>query len=381
MKKLWGSLGAIFFLLAAVPQQIAADESVTLNGVGLCAKCALGQTDTCQNAIKVKVDGKEVVYLLTANDVSKAFHKNLCSGSTSISAVGLFKEIGGKKVFTANKLSLRKEEVVKGEGLCLKCALGLTPSCQNGIRIDEDGKQVLYVIAHDDVGKSFHKHVCQNTVEVVATGKIGDVAGLSGVKKLTAAKIELVKVAAKEQSAEEASVKKVAKAKAAPDKQLTIKGLGMCAKCELGETAQCQNAVKLTKDGKEVIYLFAANDVSEAFHKNVCSSTANIVATGALSGEGGRPVFTATKLAVQETKTLEGTGLCLKCEMGKSRTCQNVIKVSVDGEDIIYILDQNSVSKKFHRYVCQDSVAVVAEGTVSKIKNQLEFTASKIDLK
>jgi hypothetical protein len=383
MKKLLGYLGVLLLLVVAAPQQIAAEESVTLNGVGLCAKCALGQTETCQNAIKLDEDGKEVVYLLTVNDVSKAFHKNVCSGSANISAVGKFAEVGGKKFFTANKLSLRKEELVKGEGLCLKCALGLTPACQNAIRVDEGGKQVLYIVEHNDISKAFHKNVCQNTASVVASGKISAVDGLPGVKKLTAVKIEVAKVAAKVEPKK--AVQKVAKAAPAPAATaaaaLTIKGLGLCAKCELGETAECQNAVKLTKDGKEVIYLFAANAVSKAFHKNVCSTTANIVATGLLAGDGDRPVFTATNLELQQSKKLEGTGLCLKCELGLSRTCQNAIRVSVDGKDVIYRLDQNGVSKKFHKHVCQDSVSLVAEGTVAKIGEHLEFTASKIDIK
>jgi hypothetical protein len=381
MKKLLGYLGGLLLLVVALPQQVAADESVTLNGVGLCAKCALGQTETCQNAIKLNEDGKEVVYLLTVNDVSKAFHKNVCSGSANISAVGKFAEVGGKKFFTANKLSLRKEELVKGEGLCLKCALGLTPACQNAIRVDEGGKQVLYIVEHNDVSKAFHKNVCQNTAAVVASGKVTAVEGLPGVKKLTAAKIEVAKVAAKVEPKK--AVQKVAKVAPAATAAvaLTIKGLGLCAKCELGETAECQNAVKLTKDGKEVIYLFAANAVSKAFHKNVCSTTANIVATGLLAGDGDRPVFTATNVVLQESKKLEGTGLCLKCELGQSRTCQNAIRVSVDGKDVIYRLDQNGVSKKFHKHVCQDTVSLVAEGTVAKIGEHLEFTASKIDIK
>ena len=380
MKKLLGYLGALLVLMGAFPQQIAADEAVTLNGVGLCAKCALGQTDTCQNAIRLNEGGKEVVYLLTVNDVSKAFHKNVCSGTTNISAVGNFAEVGGKKFFTANKLSLRKEELVKGEGLCLKCALGLTPACQNAIRVDEGGKQILYIVEDNAVSKAFHKNVCQNTASVVASGKVSAVDGLPGVKKLTAARIEVAKVAAKVEAKE--VVQEVAKAApAAAPTALTIKGLGLCAKCELGETAECQNAVKLTKNGKEVIYLFAANAVSKAFHKNVCSSTKNIIATGLLAGDGDRPIFTATNVVLQESKKLEGTGLCLKCELGQSRTCQNAIRVSVDGKDVIYRLDQNGVSKKFHKHVCQDTVSLVAEGTVAKIGEHLEFTASKIDIK
>lgn len=378
MKNWTGFLGAILLLCGVSSLRAVAEESVTLNGVGLCAKCALGQTDSCQNAIKMSVNGKEVIYLLTANDVSKAFHKNICTGSAEISAVGVFQEAGGKKVFTASKLSLRKEEVVKGEGLCLKCALGLTSACQNGVRVEKDGKQVLYILADNDVSKAFHEQICQKTAAVVVSGKISEVEEFAGVKKLTPSKIELAKAkapaAAKPKEAKKAEEKTVQKT--------TIKGLGMCAKCELGETAQCQNAVKIVKDGKEWIYLFADNDLSKDFHKNVCTSTANIVAVGdLLSKENGRPIFTATKLEVQESKKLEGVGLCLKCELSKSRVCQNAIRVSADGKDVLYILDQNSVSKKFHRHLCQGTASVVAEGTVAEIDGRLEFTTSKIDLK
>ncbi len=371
-------MGAILLLCGVSSLRAVAEESVTLNGVGLCAKCALGQTDSCQNAIKMSVNGKEVIYLLTANDVSKAFHKNICTGSAEISAVGVFQEAGGKKVFTASKLSLRKEEVVKGEGLCLKCALGLTSACQNGVRVEKDGKQVLYILADNDVSKAFHEQICQKTAAVVVSGKISEVEEFAGVKKLTPSKIELAKAkapaATKPKEAKKAEEKTVQKT--------TIKGLGMCVKCELGETAQCQNAVKIVKDGKEWIYLFADNDLSKDFHKNVCTSTANIVAVGdLLSKENGRPIFMATKLEVQESKKLEGVGLCLKCELSKSRVCQNAIRVSTDGKDVLYILDQNSVSKKFHRHLCQGTASVVAEGTVAKIDGRLEFTTSKIDLK
>ena len=358
-----------------------AEESVTIHGVGLCAKCALGQTDSCQNAIKVSAEGKEVIYLLTANAVSKAFHKNICSGSADISAVGVFKEVGGKKVFTANKLSLRKEEVVKGEGLCLKCALGLTSVCQNGVRVEEGGGQVLYILAHNDVSKAFHEQICQKTAVVVVLGKISEVAEIAGVKKLVAVKMDLAKApaAAKPKAAQPEKAKKLEEKTV---QKTTIKGVGMCAKCELGETAQCQNAVKLVKDGKEWIYLFADNALSKDFHKNLCTSTLNIVAMGdLLLKENGRPIFTAAKLEAQEFKKLEGVGLCLKCELGKSRVCQNAIRVSADGKDSIYILDQNSVSKKFHRHLCQGTASVVAEGTVAEMNGRLEFTTSKIELK
>lgn len=374
-------MGAILLLCGASSLRAVAEESVTINGVGLCAKCALGQTDSCQNAIKVSADGKEVIYLLTANDVSKAFHKNICTGSADIAAVGVFQEAGGKKVFAASKLSLRKEEVVKGEGLCLKCALGLTSACQNGVRAQEEGKPVLYILADNDVSKAFHEQICQKTAAVVVSGKISEVAEFPGIKKLAASKIELAKAKAPAKI-KDAKPEKAKKSEEKTVQKTTIKGLGMCAKCELGETARCQNAVKIVKDGKEWIYLFADNDLSKDFHKNICASTANIIAVGdLLSKENGRPIFTATKLEKQEFKKLEGVGLCLKCELSKSRVCQNAIRVSEDGKDVLYVLDQNGVSKKFHRYLCQGTASVVAEGTVAEIDGQLEFTSSKIELK
>jgi hypothetical protein len=50
------------------------DKKVTIEGDGMCAKCALGETKTCQNAVIVTKDGKKTTYYLVHNDVSKAAH-------------------------------------------------------------------------------------------------------------------------------------------------------------------------------------------------------------------------------------------------------------------------------------------------------------------
>ncbi len=366
----------------------AEDELLTLRGEGMCAKCELQRTEDCQNAVKVTVDGKETVYLLTPNEASKAFHRNICSGTAPITIVGVFTEIDDQKFFVANKLSLRQNEEIKGEALCLKCALGLTPACQNGVRVGEKGKQVLFVVEHNDVSKAFHQNVCQKTAPVVAVGKVEDVAGLSGVKKLTATSIVL-SATEKAAPAEVAEAKEEAPPAERPEsdkpseeaKTVTIKGVGLCAKCALSQGEECQNAIRLIKDGKEVIYLFTHNDVSKAFHKHVCSATPNIVAVGALTTEGDQPVFTPTKYELQKSKTLAGTGLCLKCELQESRVCRNAVKVEAEGKELFYILDQNGVSKKFHRHICQAPAAVVVKGTVAVIDGKLEVTPSGIELK
>ena len=88
---------------------LAADKEQTLTGKGECAKCSLGKTKTCQMAITVKEDGKDQTYLLANNDVTKAFHKNICQDSKEVSVTGTIKEEDGKKVIEAKKVEIAKK--------------------------------------------------------------------------------------------------------------------------------------------------------------------------------------------------------------------------------------------------------------------------------
>jgi len=83
--------------------------------------------------------------------------------------------------------------------------------------------------------------------------------------------------------------------KAAVEK--TITGEGQCAKCSLGETKSCQNAI-VTKD--EGTYYLAQNAVSKKFHGNICKTTKQVKATGEVSEEEGKKVLTASKIEVVE---------------------------------------------------------------------------------
>lgn len=83
-------------------------KEVTLTGTGTCAKCALGLTDSCQNALVVKQDGKEQTYLLAKNPVSTQFHKNVCKSEQQIKVTGTVKDNGGQKEITASKIELVK---------------------------------------------------------------------------------------------------------------------------------------------------------------------------------------------------------------------------------------------------------------------------------
>ena len=375
MKKTLLALACAMALVVGYQSSVFADSvEVTLSGTGSCAKCKLKQTDACQNALK----SGDTLYLLEHNAVSKAFHKNLCSGTANITAVGSVKDVEGKKVLVATKISLAgdvaKSEVAekkvsgdqtfKGTGVCTKCISKLTSACQNGIIVD--GK--LHFLEHNDVSKAYHEKVCQKSTPTVVYGKLTEVGG---VKKITASKIE---EGSGKQSKVDTGKKKV-------PASLTIKGTGSCLKCALKKSDTCQNALTATINGKEKLYVFAKNECSNGFHKNLCSAQAEIVAVGTLAEEGDQSIFTPTSLKLQEKKTLTGEALCLKCELKQSRTCQNAIRVSVDGKDLIYALDQNKVSRSFHSKVCQSTVAVVAQGTIADINGKLEFTASEISVK
>jgi RecG-like helicase len=99
---------AALFLAATAVRTLAADETVTITGKGMCAKCALHETKTCQNVIQTEKDGKKVTYYLVDNDVSKKFHANLCKESKEVTATGTVKEVDGKMQLTATKIELVK---------------------------------------------------------------------------------------------------------------------------------------------------------------------------------------------------------------------------------------------------------------------------------
>ncbi len=84
----------------------AEDKAVTIMGEGQCAKCSLKVADSCQNAIVTEKDGKKVTYFLVQNDVSKSFHKKVCSSKEHVKATGTVKEVDGKMEFTPTKLEV-----------------------------------------------------------------------------------------------------------------------------------------------------------------------------------------------------------------------------------------------------------------------------------
>ena len=89
----------------------AEDAEKEIKGEGLCLKCELKKADKCTNGIRVKdKDGKETIYELEANQVSKDFHSNICGGVKKVVAKGKVKKDGEKHILTASKISLDEKK-------------------------------------------------------------------------------------------------------------------------------------------------------------------------------------------------------------------------------------------------------------------------------
>jgi hypothetical protein len=75
----------------------------------------------------------------------------------------------------------------------------------------------------------------------------------------------------------------------AADKEVTLKGDIMCAKCELNEGTKCQTVIKVKEAGKEVTYYFLDKGNGEAYHEAVCGGGKKEgTVTGTVSEKDGK---------------------------------------------------------------------------------------------
>ena len=98
-------------MLAIATPAFAAEKPKerTITGEAKCAKCMLKETDKCQTVIQAEnKKGKTITYYLTDNDVSKAFHQNVCKETKKVTATGTVKKVNGKSEFTVSKIELAK---------------------------------------------------------------------------------------------------------------------------------------------------------------------------------------------------------------------------------------------------------------------------------
>ena len=104
---LWAAVAGLMVAALATPV-MAKEAEVTITGEGKCAKCALHETDKCQNVIQVQEEGKTVTYYLAQNKMSKDFHENLCKQTQKVTATGTVTEKDGKKMMKVSKIELAK---------------------------------------------------------------------------------------------------------------------------------------------------------------------------------------------------------------------------------------------------------------------------------
>ena len=97
------------------------------------------------------------------------------------------------------------------------------------------------------------------------------------------------------------------KKKRDPNAERTIKGTVKCAKCSLKKTEECQAALEIKrkgKDGKETarVIMIKNDDVSKAFHKEICKADVFAAVTGKPEGKGKNRVLVASKIVKAEPK-------------------------------------------------------------------------------
>ena len=76
------------------------------------------------------------------------------------------------------------------------------------------------------------------------------------------------------------------------DKEVTLKGTILCAKCELKEAKKCTNAIRVKEDGKDVVYLFKDKGGKESYHKTICQEPKEGSVTGTVSEKDGKKYIT-----------------------------------------------------------------------------------------
>jgi hypothetical protein len=85
----------------------------------------------------------------------------------------------------------------------------------------------------------------------------------------------------------------------AADKEVTLKGTLMCAKCELKDkdVTKCTTAIQVKEDGKDVTYYLKDNGNKESYHDEVCGGGKKEgTVVGVVSEEKGKKYITPSKV-------------------------------------------------------------------------------------
>jgi hypothetical protein len=83
------------------------------------------------------------------------------------------------------------------------------------------------------------------------------------------------------------------------DKEVTLKGKIMCAKCELKEegVTKCQTVIVVKEDAKDVTYYFKDKGSKEDYHEDVCGGGRKEgTVKGTVTEKDGKKWITPTKV-------------------------------------------------------------------------------------
>jgi hypothetical protein len=80
-------------------------------------------------------------------------------------------------------------------------------------------------------------------------------------------------------------------------KQVTLKGDLLCAKCSLGQTAECTTAIQVKEGDKTVTYLLDDKGAGESHHEPICGGGKKEgTVTGTLEQKDGKNYIKPTKV-------------------------------------------------------------------------------------
>ena len=78
-------------------------------------------------------------------------------------------------------------------------------------------------------------------------------------------------------------------------------------------------------------------------------------------------------------ETLEGEATCAKCSLKLADKCQFAITVEKGGKKETILAEQNDVAKNFHKKICEDTVKVKVEGTITEKDGKKTIALAKVE--
>ena len=110
MKKVAVVSLVLFITSALMGLAAAAEETITIEGDMICARCTLKEEGltACQNVVAVKADGGVKHYYMVKNDADHEFGE-VCMESKPVRVTGTVAEKDGKMWITATEIVPTKE--------------------------------------------------------------------------------------------------------------------------------------------------------------------------------------------------------------------------------------------------------------------------------